>query len=131
MRARVPKPIIAQIQYTGASAAYWLASVATEIIAAPSAQIGSVGVYAAHDDISEAMAKLGVKRTYVSAGSGKVDGNETEPLSEQGLARITLAVEDAYARFVGDVVHGRGAGMTAGRVKKEWKGLVYSADEAQ
>jgi signal peptide peptidase SppA len=130
LAARTRKPIIAQIQYTGASAAYWLASAATEIIAAPSAQVGSVGVYAAHDDISEALAKVGVKRTYISAGKGKTDGNESEPLSEQALARITASVDESYTRFVNDIVLGRGQGVTAKAIRNDWGAHVYGAVEA-
>lgn len=130
LKARARKPVIAQIQYTGASAGYWLASCCTEIVAAPSARVGSVGVYASHDDISEALANLGVKRTYVSAGEGKVDGNEAEPLSAAARARLDAMVEEAYGQFVGDVVKGRGAGMTAEKVRKEWKGHVYGTAEA-
>lgn len=131
LKARTKKPIIAQIQYTGASAAYWLASCCTEVIAAPSAKVGSIGVYTSHDDISEALKTLGVKRTYLSAGDGKIDGNEAEPLSESARARMDAMVGEAFAHFVGDVVKGRGAGMTADRVKKEWKAHIYGADEAK
>lgn len=131
MRARAKKPIVAQIQYTGASAAYWLASAATEIVAAPSASIGSVGVYTSHDDISEALAALGVKRTYIAAGDGKVEGNETEPLSTAALSRLSAIVETAYARMVGDIVKGRGQGLTEAVVRDEWKAHTYSARDAK
>src|SRR5262245_59262538 len=76
MRARTKKPIVAVGQYTMASAAYHLASAATEIVAAPSARVGSIGTFAIHTDMSEALAKLGVKRTLIAAGEGKTDGNE-------------------------------------------------------
>jgi len=130
MAARTKKPIVAQIQYLGASAAYWVAAAATEIIAAPSAMVGSVGVYTSHDDISAALTQLGVKRTYLSAGKGKVAGNETEPLSEDAGARMQALIEEAYGRFVGDVVKGRGKGMTAERVRNDWQAHVYGATEA-
>lgn len=130
MAARTKKPIIAQIQYLGASAAYWLASAATEIIASPSAMVGSIGVFTAHDDISESLAKLGVKRTVFSAGKGKAAVAAGVPLSEEDQARAQSRVDDAYARFVGDVVKGRGKGMTADRVKGEWQAHVYPAAEA-
>jgi ClpP class serine protease len=55
MQARTKKPIIAQAQYTMASAAYWPMAGATEIVAAPSAQVGSIGIYAMHNDISKAL----------------------------------------------------------------------------
>jgi signal peptide peptidase SppA len=131
MRARTKKPIIAQIQYTGASAAYWMAAAATEIVAAPSAKVGSIGVYAIHDDLSDAFAKLGIKRRYLAAGEGKVDGNETGPLTDEAEARLMKALREAEGMFVGDVVKGRGAGMTADRVRQEWKAHVYGAAEAK
>ena len=39
-------------------------------------------------------------------------------------------IDEAYGQFVGDVVKGRGAGMTAERVRKEWKAHVYGSAEA-
>jgi len=131
MRARTKKPIIAQAQYTMASAAYQLAAAATEIVAAPSARIGAIGTYSIHNDLSQALATLGVKRTYISAGDGKVDGNEAEPLSEPARERIKLAVDQAYDTFVQTVVHGRGDGVTAARVRNEWKAHVYGAADAK
>ncbi len=130
MRARVKKPIVAQAQYTMGSAAYQLGAAATEIVAAPSARVGSIGTYMIHNDLSKALEQLGVKRTFISAGDGKVDGNETEPLTDSARARIESAVNEAYGQFVSTVVKGRGAGMTAERVKKDWKAHVYGASEA-
>jgi signal peptide peptidase SppA len=130
MKARAKKPVIAQAQYTMGSAAYHLGSAATEIVAAPSARVGGIGVFGIHNDLSAALAQLGVKRTYISAGEGKVDGNETEPLSKDVLARMQASIDDAYGQFVANVVKGRGAGMTADRVRKDWKAHVYGAAEA-
>jgi ClpP class serine protease len=42
------KPIVAYVGSEGASAAYWLASAASEIVAAPSALLGSIGVVMAY-----------------------------------------------------------------------------------
>jgi signal peptide peptidase SppA len=130
MRARTKKPIIAVAQYTMGSAAYHLAAAATEVAAAPSARVGSIGVFTMHEDLSDALKSLGVKRTYISAGEGKVDGNPTEALSEAARGRMTAAVDESYAQFVANVVKGRGQGMTAARVKTEWKAHVYGAAEA-
>jgi signal peptide peptidase SppA len=130
LRARTKKPVLAVAQYTMGSAAYQLSAAATEVIAAPSARVGSIGTYAIHDDLSEALAKLGVKRTYISAGEGKVDGNETEPLGAAARARMDATVQEAYDAFVGNVVKGRGVGVTAARVRTEWGAHVYGAAEA-
>jgi signal peptide peptidase SppA len=131
MKARTKKPIIAQAQYTMASAAYMLASAATEIVAAPSARVGSIGTYTIHDDLSAALEQRGIKRTFISAGDGKVDGNETGPLSESARGRLQQSVDDAYGSFVATVVRGRGAGVTAAKVQQDWKAHVYGATEAK
>jgi signal peptide peptidase SppA len=130
-KARVTKPILAVGQYTMASAAYHLASACTEIIAAPSACTGSVGVYWMHDDLSEALAALGIKRTFVSAGEGKLDGNETQALSVSATARRQATVDSLYTQFVDTVVQGRGQGLTAARVRDEWKAHVYESPDAK
>jgi signal peptide peptidase SppA len=131
MRARTKKPIIAQAQYLAASAAYQLASAATEIVAAPSAQVGSIGTYSIHNDLSAALEQLGIKRTYISAGAGKVDGNETGPLSDTAYARRQKSVNEAYDAFVSTVVRGRGNGTSESKVRDSWGAHVYGAREAK
>jgi signal peptide peptidase SppA len=137
MRARTRKPILAQIQFTGGSAAYHLASASTEIIAAPSARVGAIGTYGIHNDLSEALKQLGINRTYIYAGEGKVDGNETAPPSEAFLARAQKSIDEAYSQFVGNVVKGRGKDgkdgkvVTTEMVRNEWKAHVYGSDEAK
>jgi signal peptide peptidase SppA len=112
LRARTKKPIVAVAQYTMASCAYWIAAAATEIVASPSALVGSVGVYTIHDDLSKALAELGIKRTYISAGKHKTEGNETEPLTDEVLERIKQRLIDpAYSRMTADISKGRGVAL--------------------
>lgn len=107
LAARERKPIIAQAHYTMASAAYWIGAAATEIVASPSAKVGSIGVFAIHNDLSKALEQLGVKRTYIVEGKHKVIGKETEALSEADHAEIHAMVREAYDAFVGDVARAR------------------------
>lgn len=102
------KPIVAQVNHLAASAAYWIASAADEIVVSPSAVAGSIGVYTVHDDMSRALEDAGVKRTYIAAGEFKVEGNESEPLSKVSRAEIQRRVDYSYARFVEQVAAGRG-----------------------
>jgi signal peptide peptidase SppA len=118
MKARTKKPIIAQAQYTMASAAYQIAAAATEIVAAPSALVGSIGTFSIHDDLSEALKKHGIKRTFISAGEGKVDGNPTEPLGDEPRGRIQARVNEAYDTFVTNVTRGRGQGSSRVRTRR-------------
>ena len=130
LRARTKKPIVAVAQYTMGSAAYHLGSAATEIVAAPSASVGSIGTFMIHNDLSAAMDKLGIKKTFIAAGEGKVDGNDTGPPSDAYMARSTALVNKAYDQFVGNVVKGRGKGTTSEKVRDDWKAHVYGASEA-
>jgi signal peptide peptidase SppA len=105
--ARGQKPIWAIANTLCASAAYWLASQADEVIVTPSALIGSIGVYTVHEDWSKAWESLGIDITYIYAGKFKVEGNFDEPLSDDARTHAQEIVDDIYAKFVGDVAKGR------------------------
>lgn len=122
------KPIVAQVNHLAASAAYWIASQADEVVVSPSGRAGSIGVYTVHEDISAALEKAGVKRTYIAAGDHKVEGNETEALSEDALAFIEERVKRSYDRFVSAVASGRG--VSVAKVEKDFgQGRVFFAEE--
>jgi len=74
--ARGAKPIIAVANHMLASAALWIASAADEVVASPSSEIGSVGVFAGHADYSKAYEEEGIKITLIHAGKYKVEGND-------------------------------------------------------
>jgi signal peptide peptidase SppA len=108
---RGKKTQIAQVNSLAASAAYWLASQADEIVSIPSGTAGSIGVFTAHQDMSEALKAEGVNVTLISAGKYKVEGNPFEPLSDETKAVIQERVDTAYAQFVKDVARGRGVSV--------------------
>jgi signal peptide peptidase SppA len=129
LKARATKKIIAQAHYEMCSAAYWIGACATEVVAAPSAMVGSIGVYSLHEDLSKALEQMGVKLTYIAAGKFKVDGNEAEPLSDSARKRLQGLVDAHYARFVGDVAKGRG--VVESDVRGGFgEGTSLTADEA-
>jgi signal peptide peptidase SppA len=80
---RRQKPITAVCNSMACSAAYWLASAASEVVCTPSGQCGSIGVYMLHQDESEALKKEGIKITVIKAGKYKTEGNPSEPLSDE------------------------------------------------
>lgn len=130
MKARVRKPIIAQANFLMASAAYWPMACATEIVASPSALVGSVGVMAMHEDISAALEKLGVRRQVITAGKFKGEGADGGPLTDEALAHITGMVNTAYTTFLGDVAKGRG--VTVAQVRAGYgEGRCIGAEQAK
>jgi len=106
--ARGRKPIAAIANTLCASGAYHLASQADEVVASPSALIGSIGVYMVHEDWSKFNETVGVDPTYIYAGKFKVEGNEDEPLSDETRGHFQELVDDVYSLFVADVAKGRG-----------------------
>ncbi len=112
---RGQKTQVAQVNDLAASAAYWLASQADEIVSLPSGSAGSIGVFSAHQDLSKALEQEGIDITLISAGKYKVEGNPFEPLSEDARAVMQARVDDAYTQFIKDVARGRGVSQTAVR----------------
>ena len=107
------KPVIAQVNSTAASGAYWLASQADEIVVTPSGQAGSIGVYRIHEDVSKMLKKSGVKTTIVKAGENKIEDNPLEPLSDSALEAMQARVDESYRAFVGAVARGRNVSRAA------------------
>lgn len=71
---RSVKRIIAVSNAMAASAAYWIASAATELVVTPSGEVGSIGVYAVHTNTERRDANSGVERTVLKAGRYKAEG---------------------------------------------------------
>lgn len=116
---REGRPIIAVANTSAMSAAYWVASQADELVATPSAQVGSIGVMMRHMDQSARAEREGVRVTYISAGPRKVEGNPFSPLGDEARAALEARVAETYAMFVGDVARARGVPPSVVRADPE------------
>jgi signal peptide peptidase SppA len=121
--ARAQKPVVAIANSLAASAAYWIGCSASEFYVTPGGEVGSIGVWQAHQDYSKAMDEAGVKTTLISAGKFKVEGNPYAPLDEEAQGFMQSRVDDYYVAFTKAVAKGRGVpisqvrdGMGQGRV---------------
>jgi signal peptide peptidase SppA len=123
------KPVVAVANSLAASAAYWIGSAASEFHITPGGEVGSIGVWSAHQDISQALAEAGVKVTLISAGEFKVEGNPYEPLTADALAFMQSRIDDYYAAFTKGVAKGRKVGIDAVR-SDMGKGRCFGADQA-
>ena len=106
-RARAIKPVVAVANSMAASAAYWIAASASEVVVTPSGQVGSIGVVAAHEDVSAAQERDGVKTTLITAGRFKAEGSPFAPLGDEARADVQARVDEMYGLFVADVAKGR------------------------
>lgn len=134
---RADRPIIAVANTTCASAAYWLASAADQIVAPPSANVGSIGVYTMHDDLSKMMDEKGVSRTFVFEGSRKVEGHPFAPLDDSAREAMQDKIRSTYRSFTGNVARNRGVEVAVVRADPEKAdrhfggGRVYGGREAR
>lgn len=123
------KKVIAAVTGTyAASAAYYVASQASEIVVSPGSEVGSIGVVMMHVDESEFLRQIGVKVSFVAAGAQKVAGNPFAPLDGAARAEYQRRVDDSYQDFVRAVAVGRGVTQT--RVREEWGARIFPAREA-
>lgn len=123
------KPIVAVANTLAASAAYWLAAQAGELVVTPSGEVGSIGAFLTHVDRSGALEDAGLDVTLIAAGRYKTEGNQYEPLSDDGAAARQAKVDAVYDSFVRDVAEGRG--VSASRVRSGYgEGRSLLAEDA-
>lgn len=90
--AGMKKPTRAFADNMAASAGYWIASQADELIVTPSSQIGSVGVYLLVPNLEDYYAAQGIKVEVIAAGIYKAAGAEGLPLTEEQRKNLTESV---------------------------------------
>jgi len=103
VQASGTKKIYAYTDSQMASAAYWLAAGANGIFAAPSADVGSVGVYLPVVDTSEALKEQGVTIEVFKSGKYKAAGFPGVALDTEVRQHLQHEVMDTYNEFSGFV----------------------------
>lgn len=106
-RARAVKPIIAVANEEMCSGAYWIASQATEIVTAPLATIGSIGVYTMVRERKEADERAGIRTEIIRSGRFKAAGNPYEHVSDDQRAEMQAYIDSIFAEFIAAVASGR------------------------
>jgi len=122
------KRIVAVVNDVAASAAYGIASAASEIVISPTSITGSIGVVMLHVDRSAEMAQKGLRATLIHAGAHKVDGYPFGPLSSEVSADMQASVASFYERFLEAVAEGRGGRLTAAQARATEARTFIGAD---
>jgi capsid assembly protease len=130
LASRKIKPSVAVSDGLCASAAYFLGCACTEIVSTPSSLTGSIGVYAAHIDVSKMMENFGVKVTMISYGENKTAGNPYEPLSDAARSDMQERVDYYGDMFDGAVAKSRKI-TKADVASKLGQGKVFNALKAK
>lgn len=124
------KPVVAWVAGMAASAAYWVASQAREIVAESevATRVGSIGVLAMHVDASAALEKEGYKVTIIrSDGSeDKALFNSVEPLGEDIVTNTKAELNQIRSQFIDIVKAGR-----PGIANDVFSGKMFSGKDAK
>lgn len=123
------KPVLAYIEDVGASAAYWVASQATRVVANATALVGSIGTYGIVHDASAAAEQRGIKVHVVRAGDFKGMFEPGTKVTDAQLAELQRIVNQQNQFFLSAVAAGRK--RSADEVAKWADGRTFLAAEAK
>lgn len=100
------KPVVAYVGGTGASAAYWLASAASEVVVDDTALLGSIGVIVGLTDSTERDRAAGLRRfEFVSSQSPLKAG---DPSTKAGASEYQRLADEQAGIFIEAVAKHRG-----------------------
>lgn len=121
-------PVVAHVQGTMASGAYYAGAYAHKIYANRGSLVGSIGVIFAGGNIEELLGKIGYKPSVLKAGEYKEIGTAFRAWSEKEREFLQNLINEEYDTFVSDMIEARG-------LKKEdstkfAEGKIFSAKSA-
>lgn len=128
LETREKKPIRAIVRGMACSAAYALASCATEISCAAYSWTGSIGCIMMHADFSKALEQDGIAVTLISSAPHKADAHRFLPLEEEVQTRLQSEVDKSAAAFVAHVAAARPK-LSADSVRAQ-EARFYGGEEA-
>lgn len=99
--------VVAYTDYQCCSAGYWLAANADEIVASPSAQVGSIGAYIAAIDDSRAWEMEGLELKLFKSGDLKAMGHPGKEWTKAEEEYLQACLEDWAGDFRAHVVANR------------------------
>ena len=126
--ARKRKPVVAQIDGIGASAAYYVASQASEVFAQRMDVVGSIGTRMMLYDTSRLFANAGIVAVPIDSGEFKSAGAMGTEITERHREHFQSLVDSFFDDFVAVIVRGRGMSETA--VRAVGDGRVMTAPAA-
>jgi len=120
--------VIAVINDTGTSAAYYIAVAADAIYANRASLVGSIGVRMDSFGFTDDMQRLGIERRLYVAGDHKGALDMFSPVRAEEDAHIRDTLAGVHAQFITAVRKGRGERLKGG--EEVFSGLFWSGEEA-
>lgn len=121
-------PVVASVSDVAASAAYYIASAADEIVLAPGALTGSIGVFSLYPVFEKLMERWGIESETLTRGRHAQFLSATSVPSAGARERLQRITDEVYRLFVERVAEGRG--LETGQVDTVGQGRVWNARQA-
>lgn len=128
-KAETSRPVIAFLQGTATSGAYYISMAADVVVAHPMAVTGSIGVIMPGVNLSGLMERFGVSDQTFTSGPFKDSGSPLREMRDEERDWIQGVIEELYQRFVEVVQKGRPA-LQAAAVQELADGRIFSASQA-
>lgn len=123
------KPVVASLSSVAASGAYWIASAADAIWAAPTTLTGSIGIFGAVPSFEHTLDALGIHVDGVGTTSMAAAFDPRQEIDPATARIMQQTVEHGYARFL--QVVGAGRNMPPDEVDAIGQGRVWDAVTAR
>ncbi|SEP21537.1 Peptidase family S49 [Methylobacterium sp. ap11] len=119
------KRVVAHVSGSAASAAYWIASSAGELVTDKTGMLGSIGVVAA---LSKQVEPDATGNLSIEIVSSNAPNKRPDPQSEDGAGQVRALLDGIEAQFIADVARGRKT--TPARVRTDFGagGMKVGAD---
>lgn len=128
MLRAVSTPIAGFCDGMVASGALWIASALDGLVVSKTASVGSIGVIAVLEDITEAAAKQGIKFTVLRAGKYKALGIRYEVLTGESENVLQAELDALYSVFIDEVAGNMG--KTPEQILEVAEGQIFIGEQA-
>jgi protease IV len=123
-------PVQACIMSVGASGGYYVAAATDEIIAHPTAIIGSIGVIMMKFNVEGLMGKIGVAEQTIKSGDKKDIMSPFRKATPEEVKLGQVIIDQLYGRFLDVVLSRRGNTLSRDTLRELADGRVYTAGQA-
>jgi protease-4 len=125
------KPVVASMETVGASAAYYIASAADEIVCSEGTITGSIGVIMLLTDLQKLIQNIGVHVSVIKAGKYKDIGSSVRPLTDEERKILETFASEIHEQFIKDVMAGRKGKIDEAKLRTIADGRFFTGAKAK
>lgn len=119
LKKKYKKTLFIFSEYVLASGAYFIACTGEEIVTAPTAVVGAIGVYVDRIDVSKNFDHQGIKHNYIASHPNKLFGIPAVPMTVEEYIFWQIFVTNKYHIFLGYVWSNRYESITNAYIARD------------